>query len=122
MAYRLARSAEDQIEAILLRSAQSHGFEAASRYEVLILAAMTEIGEYPDRPGSSGIPRLPGIRAYPLRLSRAMVEPAFCVRAPPHLVIYRVAAEGIVDILGFAHDRMVLSRAARRAMRAANTV
>jgi hypothetical protein len=32
-------------------------------------------------------------------------------------LIYRVAADGVVEILGLVHDRMVLSRAARRIAR-----
>jgi hypothetical protein len=30
------------------------------------------------------------------------------------LVVYRVGTDGVVEILGLAHDRMLLDRAARR--------
>jgi hypothetical protein len=38
---------------------------------------------------------------------------------PRHLIVYRLASDGVVEILGLVHDRMVLSRAARRFVRAA---
>ena len=117
MAYRLTRTAEDQIDALLLDSARDHGLEAAGRYGQLILTVMAALGEEPHVIGSVGVPRLPGIRAYPTRLARQRVEPTRRVASPRHLVIYRLAADGVVEILGLVHDRMVLSRAARRIVR-----
>lgn len=116
MAHRLTRAAEDRIDAILLESARVHGIEAAGRYGLLILAAMASLCDDPHPPGSSEVSRLSGVRAYPIRLSRMHVEPARRVRVPRHIIVYRVAADGVVEILGLAHDRMVLSRAARRAV------
>lgn len=120
MAYRLTRAAEDQIDAILLESARVHGIEAAGRYGLLILTAMASLGDEPHLLGSSEIPRSSGVRAYPMRLSRLRVEPARRVRAPRHVIIYRVAADGAVEILGLVHDRMVLSRAARKGVKDAD--
>ena len=117
MAYRLTRAAEEQIDAILLRSARTHGLEAAGRYGQLLLVVMARLGEAPDMPGSVDVPRLSSIRAYPTRLSRLRVGPSRRVGAPRHLVIYRLASDGVVEILGLVHDRMVLSRAARRMVR-----
>ncbi|MBE7213483.1 MAG: hypothetical protein INR65_20905, partial [Gluconacetobacter diazotrophicus] len=91
---------------MLLRSARSHGLEAAGRYGRLLLAVMAKLGEAPDLPGSVAVPRLPGTRAYPIRLGRLSVEPALRVGAPRHLVIYREAADGVVEVLGLVHDRM----------------
>lgn len=120
MAYRLTRAAEDQIDAILLESARTHGLDAAGRYGILILTAMASLGDDPMLIGSSNVPGMPGIRAYPTRLSRTKVEPARRVGAPRHLVVYRVAADGVVDVLGLVHDRMVLSRAVRNVVRLAD--
>ena len=111
MVYRLTRAAEDQIDAVLLESARTYGLEAADRYGHLILIAMAA---QPDLPGYVGVPRLEGIRAYPTRLARRRVAAASRVGAPRHLIIYRRASDGVVEILGLVHDRMVLSRAARR--------
>lgn len=81
---------------------------------------MAARGEAPDIPGSVGVRRMPGIRAYPIWLSRLRIEPTRRVAAPRHLVIYRQAADGVVEILGLTHDRMVLSRAARKLVRDAD--
>ena len=120
MAYRLAKAAEDQIDAVLLESARAHGVEAAGRYGLLLLAAMAALGDDPGLAGSVEVPRLRGVRAYPARLSRARVEPARRVRRPRHLIIYRVGSDGVVEILGLVRDRMVLSRAARKVARSAD--
>jgi len=40
LAYRLTKTAEDQIDALLLDSARVHGLEAAGRYGQLILTVM----------------------------------------------------------------------------------
>lgn len=120
MAYRIMRAAKDQIDAVIIRSTRDHGTEAARRYSLLILAAMTAVGDAPQLPGSNNVPRLPGIRAYPTRLSRRVVDPSHRVRTPRHVVVYRVAPDGVVEILGIVHDRMILSRAARRAIRSAD--
>lgn len=119
MAYRLTIAAEDQIDALLLESAGVYGIEAAGRYGQLILTAMAAVGNDPDLLGSVMVPSLPGIRAYATRLSRARIEPGRRVGAPRYLVIYRQAPDGVVEILGLAHDRMVLSRAARKMVREA---
>lgn len=114
MAYRLARSAEARLDALLLDSARQHGRRAAERYALLILTVLSALGEDPSPPGCRDIPPLPGIRAYPIRLARLRIAPPQRVGAPRHLVVYRVAPDGVTEILGFVHDRMVLSRAAAR--------
>lgn len=119
MAYRLTRTAEDQIDAILLDSARNYGLEAAGRYGRLILVVMAALGDESGVLGSVEVPRMAGVRAYPIRLGRRQVEAMRRVAAPCHLIIYRLAADGVVEILGLVHDRMVLSRAARKAVRSA---
>lgn len=120
MAYRLTRAADDQIDALLLESARVHGIEAAGRYGALILTAMAEVGDNPKLPGSVEVPRVRGVRAYPARLVRMRAEPGRRVKAPHHLVIYHRAADGVVEVLGLVHDRVVLSRAARKLVRDAS--
>jgi toxin ParE1/3/4 len=36
------------------------------------------------------------------------------VGEPRHLVVYRVAPDGVTEILSLVHDRMLLARAVRR--------
>ncbi len=81
---------------------------------------MAALGDEPDMPGSVEVPRLSGIRAYPTRLSRLRVEPTRRVAGPRHVIIYRLVSDGVVEILGLVHDRMVLSRAARKIVRSAD--
>ena len=120
MAYRLTRAAEGRIDGILLESARMHGLEAAGRYALLLETAMAALGDDPALLGSVAVPRLPGIRAYPARFGRMRVEAARRVRALRHLIVYRVGSDGVVEVLGVVHDRMVLSRAARHAVRDAD--
>ena len=117
MAFRLTRTAEDRIDALLLDSARDHGLETAGRYGQLILTVLAALGEEPNLPGSVAVPRLGGVRAYPTRLGRRRVEAARRIATPRHLVVYRQAPDGVVEILGVVHDRMVLSRAARSILR-----
>ncbi len=51
MAYRLVGRAEDRIAKILVDSARRHGFDAAARYNHLILMALDAIGNSPHLPG-----------------------------------------------------------------------
>jgi plasmid stabilization system protein ParE len=119
LAYRLTAAAERQIDALLLDSAWNHGLGAAGRYGELILAVMAALGDDPGLLGSVAVPRLAGIRAYPIRLGRRRLGRGRRVAAPRHLVVYRLGADAVTEILGVVHDRMVLSRAARRLVRSA---
>lgn len=119
MRYRLTQAAERQFEAILHRSFEQHGTEAAHRYAEPLLSAMRAFAEEPRLIGAVEVPRLPGVLAFPTRLGRQRVEPSRRVGRPRHLVVYRLAPDGVVVILGLVHDRMVLSRAARRMAREA---
>jgi toxin ParE1/3/4 len=121
LAYRLTRAAEDQIDALLLESARGYGLEAAGRYGQLIQTAMATLGDNPRMFGSVEVARVPGVLAYPLRLLLRRVEPARRVGSPRHLIVYRLGADQVVEILGLVHDRMVLSRAARRIARTSET-
>ena len=42
------------------------------------------------------------------------------MRSPRHFLLYRLAQDGALEILGLAHDQMHLSRAAGRARREAD--
>ncbi len=121
MPYRIVGHAQDRIEAALLDSARRWGLAAATRYSLLIIAAMTAVAEAPGRPGSRDVPRVPGLRTFHLHLARGLVARADRVREPRHLLVYRVAPDGVVEILSLVHDRMRLTQAARGARRAADT-
>jgi toxin ParE1/3/4 len=117
--YRLVGFAEDRIDAVLLESARSWSIEAAGRYHRLMLAAAAALGDTPTVLRSRAIERVPGVRAFHLRAARGHVPADDRVAEPRHLLVYRVAPDGIVEILGIVHDRMHPRNAARRARRAA---
>jgi toxin ParE1/3/4 len=114
MAYRLVGLASAQIDQILLESARLWGEERAIRYYYLILAAMRAIAAEPERPGSRPIRGGEGLRVFSLRLARGMVPREHRVGRPRHSIIYRVDTDGMVVVIGIAHDRMQLESAARR--------
>lgn len=116
MNYRLLGGADGDIDRILLRSAREWGFEAAARYDRLMRAVFTAVAALPALHGSREIA---GVRVYPLRLGRRLVSLEQRVGRPRHLVVYRIGTDGVVEILGLAHDRMLLDRAAHRMQREA---
>ena len=120
MSYRLVGRAEDRIDAVLLESARRWGIDAAARYNRLIIAAMTAVGGSPALPGSREVPRVAGVRTLHLRSARRLVAHEHRVGEPRHLVIYRVAPDGVVEILSLVHERMLLARASQRAQREAD--
>lgn len=117
MSYRLLAGAEADIDRILLQSARAFGIKAAERYDLLMRCVFVAVGDFPMRPGSQEVSRVAGVRVYPLRLGRHLVAREQRVARPRHLVVYRLGSDGMVEIIGLAHDRMLLSRAARRMQR-----
>ncbi len=121
MAYRIVGRAEDRIDTVVLESARRWGIAAAARYHRTIVAAMGAVGASPLLPGSHEVLSVPGVRAFHLRYGGRFVPRAHRVREPRHLIIYRIAPDGVVEILSLIHDRMVVERAARRAEREAGS-
>jgi len=119
LSYRLLGTAEDDIDRILLESARQWSIEAAGRYDRLLRAVFAAVGAAPTLPGSQDVAKVAGVRAYPLRLGRNRVEQDQRVGQPRHIVVYRIGRDGVVEIIGVAHDRMLLARAARRMQREA---
>jgi toxin ParE1/3/4 len=119
LSYRLLAGADADIDRILLQSAREFGTEAAERYDLLMRAAFAVVGAAPARPGSQEVSSVPGVRVYPLRLGRRLVAQKQRVGRPRHVVVYRLGLDGVVEIIGLAHDRMLLVGAARRMQREA---
>jgi len=118
--YRLVGHAESRIDQVVMDSARQFGLDAAVRYNKLILTALTVVGTTPHLAGSKTVPRVPGLRVFPLRLASRFVAPTDRVGRPRHLIVYRVTPDGTVEVLSLAHDRMDLTRAAQQARRAAS--
>ena len=119
--YRLAALAEAQIREILDWSEARFGPRARRRYATLLVAAMADVAAAPGRPTVTKV-RAGGhdVGLYQVAHSREHVpDPPGRVGAPRHLLVFEVGADGIVDILGLVHERMLRGRALRRILRAA---
>ncbi|SRR5260370_39279739 len=90
---------------ILIWSAAEFGDAAARRYEALIVQALIDIGEDPQRPGAKERPDLliDGARTYHLALSRSRVSGPK-VKTPRHFVLYRHVAPDVIDVGRILHD------------------
>lgn len=107
--YRLSAAAQADIVAILAWTDEQFGEAARLRYQALIVAALRDIADEPDRPGSIARPELgAGVRSWHLRLSRERAAPG-PVRRPRHFFVYR-AEPGLVVIGRVLHDAMELAR------------
>ena len=97
--YRLTDQARRDIVAIDGWSEHQYGSAHASGYEDLIRQALDDLAADPMRAGSAGVPRLPGVRAYPIRHSAPTRPRDRRIRAPWHKIVYRQQPDGIVQIL-----------------------
>ena len=114
--YRLAAGAEAQLGEILDWSERRFGAAARERYAALILAALRSVADEPHHANvhwrrvhktEIGVYRIEHSRdRVPAELGR--------VGEPRHFVVFTIGTDGVVDILGFVHDSMLLSHAFRR--------
>lgn len=110
--YRLAPLAVSDIDAILERSEEQFGEGARRRYQALLAAGLQDLVSDPPRLGSRERPEIePGMRSYHLRhsISRARTEHG-TVRAPRHLLVYRLGNPDLIDVARVLHDAMDLRR------------
>jgi toxin ParE1/3/4 len=114
--FRLAAPAAAQIDSILDWSEGTFGTQASARYAALLVSAMADVADDPRRPAIIWKRwRRSNIGLYHIGHSRERVpDPPGQVGEPRHYLIFRVGADGIVDILGFVHERMLLRRALRQ--------
>ena len=117
--FRLAASAEAQLVDILDYSAATFGDGARERYAILLVQAMQDVAETPDKPTVNWKQTPVGrVGIYHVRHSRQRVPiPPGQVLEPRHFLVFQVGKDNIVDILGFIHDRMLFNRALNRIAR-----
>jgi toxin ParE1/3/4 len=76
----------------------------------VLAAAMRQVAAEPDGPLTRKRPDLrSGIRSVHVRHARRSAEPAR-VRRPVHVLYYRVAQKGLIEIIRVLHERMEPSR------------
>lgn len=118
--FRLSDPAYHQLGEILFHSEVQFGKAARRRYASLLVEAMQDVASDPSRPGIIW-KRLSERRIglYHIEHSRDRVpDPPGRVAEPRHLIVFRIGEDGIVDVLGFVHDRMLRPRALRRLLQA----
>ena len=108
--FRLARPAQIDLANILETSAERWGAEGRQRYAAVLAAAMRQVAAEPEGPLTRRRPDLrSGIRSFHVRYARRSSEGA-TVRKPVHVLYYRVAKEGVIEIIRVLHERMEPSR------------
>ena len=108
--FRLARPAQIDLANILATSAERWGAEGRQRYAAVLAAAMRQVAGQPEGPLTKKRPELrSGIRSFHVRHTGRSAEDAR-VRRPVHVLYYRVAKEGVIEIVRVLHERMEPSR------------
>jgi len=108
--FRLARPAQTDLANILSTSAERWGPEGQQRYAAVLAAAMRQVAAEPEGPLTRKRPDLrSGIRSFHVRYARRSAEAAM-VRRPVHVLYYRVAQKGVIEIVRVLHERMEPSR------------
>lgn len=98
---RFAARADADIDDVLTESLTRWGEAAHVRYAALLAAAFQRIATTPLAPTTRAHDTLAaGVRSFPLRVLRG-----HGVRAPVHVVYYRVSAD-FIDVLRVLHERM----------------
>ena len=106
----LASAAEEDIVKILAWSHEHFGEQARVRYEALLTQAIVDIAENPKRAGIMSREELAaGARTYHLWHSRQRIAKAVGIVAKPrHFLLFRLNAEGEIEIGRVLHDSMDL--------------
>jgi toxin ParE1/3/4 len=115
----VAPAAVEDIESILAWTHERFVERARLRYEALLIRAIIDIADQPNRAGSSRRPEIAAFaRTYNLAHSRKRVTGGVGrVKQPRHFILYRTRADGTVEIGRVLHDSFDLRRHLRQAFR-----
>ena len=107
--FRLARPAQIDLANILATSAERWGAEGRQRCAGVLAAAMRHVAVEPDGPLTRKGPELrAGIRSFHVRNVRRATDRG--VRRPAHVLYYRIALEGVIEVVRVLHERLEPSR------------
>jgi toxin ParE1/3/4 len=104
--FRLSRSAQPDVASILKTSIDRWGTEGSRRHEAILAAAMRKVAADPQ--GVTTRDRgdlLSGLRSLHIRHAQVN-DPEAKVRAPVHVLYYRVLQRELIEILRVLHERM----------------
>lgn len=108
--FRLSAPAQTDLRTILSASADRWGVAAGRRYAALLAAAMRKVAADPEAPTTRDRAELqPGIRSFHIRLA-SVDKPLAKVRKPVHILYYRIAEPGLIEIVRVLHERSEPSR------------
>ncbi|MEQ8786346.1 MAG: type II toxin-antitoxin system RelE/ParE family toxin [Pirellulaceae bacterium] len=110
--FTLSPAAEEDVTSILEWTHEHFGEPARRRYEALLVQAIVDLAEDPQRPGSTNREELAdGARSYHLFHSRRRIDKSIGrVRRPRHFLIYRSVAKNCIEIGRVLHDSMDLPK------------
>lgn len=110
--FRLSPRAQQDIEAILTWTHGHFGEQARFRYQALLVRAILDLAAEPNRPACIPRPELAaGAMTYHVLHSRNHVPNSTGrVRKPRHFLLFRIAADGCLEISRVLHDSMDLER------------
>jgi toxin ParE1/3/4 len=104
--FRLARPAEADIARLLATSAHRWGVDARLRYASLLSAAMQQVASDPTGRLTRDRRELRrGLRSFHLRHTQPVASHSR-VRTPVHVLFYREAEPGVIEIVRVLHERM----------------
>jgi len=104
--FRLARPAQLDLGSILATSAERWGTDGQQRYAAVLADAMRQVVDEPQGPLTKNRTELrSGIRSFHVRHARRSAASAK-VRRPVHVLYYRVAQQGVIEIVRVLHERM----------------
>jgi toxin ParE1/3/4 len=108
--FRLAHPAQIDLANILATSAERWGTDGRQRYAAVLADAMRQVADKPVGPLTKKRTELgSGVRSFHVRYARRSVDAAK-VRRPVHVLYYRVAREGAIEIVRVLHEKMDPSR------------
>jgi toxin ParE1/3/4 len=107
---RLAGPAQTDLANILSTSAERWGAEGRERYAAVLAGAMRQVAAEPEGLLTKKRSELrPGLRSFHVRDARSTPSVGK-VRRPVHVLYYRVAQKGVIEIVRVLHERMEPSR------------
>jgi toxin ParE1/3/4 len=104
--FRLSHPARADLGHILATSEGRWGIEGRRRYAAILAAAMRKVAADPEGPMTRDRSDLsPRVRSIHLRHARSHGSAA-TVKAPVHILYYRVVRPDLVEIVRILHERM----------------
>jgi toxin ParE1/3/4 len=108
--FRLARPAQIDLASILATGAERWGTDGRQRYAAVLADAIRQVADEPEGPLTKKRTELrSGIHGFHIRHARRASDAAK-VRRPVHVLYYRVAREGVIEIVRVLHEKMDPSR------------